>query len=135
MTDQPRPTCTATTAAGQPCKAAPLPDRSECFAHADDLAERRAEARARGGRNRAALRRLERAMPDTLGDTLGLLVDAMAATAAGRMAPARGQALASIARAIVAVHVEHETEARIADLERRLDDLPAVTRHLTEVRS
>ncbi len=41
--------CTATTVAGRRCRAAPLRDGTQCFAHSPDTAEEAAAARRLGG--------------------------------------------------------------------------------------
>jgi hypothetical protein len=55
--------CTATTAAGQPCRAHPCPGRPFCALHDPELADTIAEGRSKGG---AAPRRRSRRLPPIL---------------------------------------------------------------------
>lgn len=121
--------CPETTRHGRPCRGTPMPGRDRCFAHDESIADQRAEARRRGGRNRSVIRRIHAGLPDVLGDTVDLLVDALEAVHAGRMAASRGQAVAALGRAVATVYAEHEVEARLAEVERIL----ATGRHLRGV--
>lgn len=123
--DQPRPTCAATTAAGRPCRARPRPGTPWCFAHDPSLAEVRADARRRGGANRAAVVRLTDRMPATVAALVEDVLASLADVRAGRMEPARGQAVASLARAALAAYQAEDVERRLDAIEQHLDAVGA----------
>lgn len=128
--DHPQPSCPAITTAGDACRARPRPGRPVCFAHDDELAEIRADARRRGGTNKATVVRLTSRMPDTVAGMVDDLLVAMREVHAGDLEAARGQAIASLARAVLAAHAEHDVTARLDALE---DHLTAVGRPLRSV--
>lgn len=133
---RPPSTCAASTTDGTPCRARPLHGRDRCWHHADDLADQRAEARARGGRNSSTVARRLAAMPDPLRDLLDGLVEVFAATRAGEVDPARAQALASVARAIVRAWDVAEIDDRLDEIERALSTVGAAGQpHLRAVGS
>jgi hypothetical protein len=117
-------TCPATTRDGLPCRGTPLPT-GWCFAHDPALADIRAAGNRRGGVNKATTARLTARMPPTIGGVVDVLVDTLDRVRDGRMEPARGRAVAALARAIVAAHAEHVTAIRLDGIERHLDDLAA----------
>ncbi len=118
MTDQPRPPrCDATTVAGQPCRGRPLPGSSRCFAHADELSQRRTEARARGGRNRSHVARRWAGAPQPVRDVLDELRRVLDDLRAGKVSPAHASAAASLGRAIVAVWDASVTQRQLDELE------------------
>lgn len=125
--EQPRPTCAATTAAGRPCRARPRPDTDVCAFHDPALAEVRADARARGGANRSAVVRLTSRMPTTVAALVEDVLASLADVRAGRMAPARGQAVASLARAALAAYQAEEVERRLDAIEDHLDAVGATS--------
>ena len=51
-------TCQATRKDGRPCETRIVGDSRFCFAHSPELAEKRAEASRRGGRNKSRIARL-----------------------------------------------------------------------------
>lgn len=111
--------CAATAATGEPCGARPVTGSPYCWAHAPELAQKRAAARQRGGKASHGLGdgppphvRLRAA-----GDVLGLLETAAGDLMALKPSAQRARGLAYLAGvALRAVEVA-ELEARIAALE------------------
>ena len=112
-----QPRCAATRKDGQPCQAPALPDDRYCWAHSERLAAERDEARRRGGRNRAALVRLRQATPARLRPVFNRLEQALEKVEDGTLTPAQAQAMAALARAMVAVLETGELEERLRELE------------------
>jgi len=92
---------------------------AHCFAHAPALAERRTAARRRGGANSAKVVRLRSLMPPRLIPVFDRLETALQETHDGALDPRAAQAMASIARALVAVLTAGELEERLRKLEER----------------
>ncbi len=100
----PRPGCAARRRDGTRCPNPVLvTDGQYCFAHSPQLAEQRAHARRKGGRNRATSVRLWRSLPPELQAIAQQLTAAMEGVQTGDLAPQQAQALASLSRALVAV--------------------------------
>lgn len=119
MTDHPPASdgCAARRRDGQPCRARPRPGRDVCAFHDPDLADARADARTRGGRHKATSERAERRLPASLRGVSRVVTDTLDGVAEGRVEPARGQAVASLARAAVAVY-----SAGVEDVAERVED-------------
>ncbi len=111
--------CRGTRRDGQPCPSPILDADGYCFAHRPGADAARRQARQAGGRHRAALARLRRLCPPRLGAVYDRLDAALEAVEAGRLHPAQAQAMASLARALVAVLQAGELEARVRELEAR----------------
>jgi hypothetical protein len=94
-----------------------LHGKAFCFAHDPDLAERRRQANAQGGKNKATVRRLDRLTPITLRPVLQTLHNALIGLEDGSVDPRVGTAMAAVAGAIVKVHEVAELEARLEALE------------------
>jgi len=116
MASIPKHACAAPRKDGRPCAAPPLAD-GRCFAHSPSTAADRAEARRRGGRNRSNAARLRGLMPPCLAPVFDRLETALAGTHAGELDPRQAQAMASLARALVAVLTAGELEERVRRLE------------------
>jgi hypothetical protein len=119
MRQPPAQTCAGTTKNGARCGIRVLVDGSFCFAHSPAYAQARVEARARGGRNRAASRRVARVLAgdDRLGPVLAALEAALPAVLTGSLDPRRAQAAAAVVRALVTVWEAGELEQRLRVLE------------------
>ena len=109
--------CAAPRKDGQPCTVTTLLADGHCFAHSDLTAEARADARRTGGRNSAKIVRLRRAVPPRLMPIFDRLETALAEIHAGSLDPKLAQAMASLARALVAVLTAGELEERVRRLE------------------
>ena len=124
--DQAPPTirkqCAATRRDGQRCQAPALPDSEHCFAHAEHLAANRQAAREKGGRHKASVVRLRGLMPPRLVPVFETLEAALGEVHAGTLDPKRAQAMASLARAMVAVMTAGELEERMREVETQLRD-------------
>jgi hypothetical protein len=114
--------CAATTQAGKPCAATPRPGRTLCAWHSPDFAEQRRTWSAKGGANKSNKARASRDLADaglTMPEVGGLLSGALKKVADGTMEPGVGTALATLARAIVAVQEAGALEDRLSQLEVR----------------
>ncbi len=108
--------CKGANMAGAPCDAKPVRPSGWCWFHDPALVAERAAGRRQGGRQRANTARAKKAMRGA-GDVAPVLWQALNDLAAGRLEPARGQAMASVARALLAAHETTALEDRIAALE------------------
>ena len=109
--------CLAPRKDGQPCPVTVLVDGRYCFAHSPKLHAGRTEARRRGGRNRATAVRLRGLMPPRLAPVFDRLEAALEETHTGELDPKQAQAMAALARAMVAVLTSGELEERLRRLE------------------
>ena len=109
--------CAGVRKDGTPCTTRVLAGGRYCFAHAPELAERRTEARRRGGRQRRNAVRLRGLMPPRLVPIFDTLAVALAEVHHGDLDPKQAQAMASLARALVAVLTAGELEERVRKLE------------------
>jgi hypothetical protein len=99
-----------------------LADASYCYVHAPALDGVRAEARRRGGRNRASAVRLRALVPPRLIPIFERLEAALERVDRGELDPRQAQAMASVARALVSVLQAGELEQRVRDLEQHQAD-------------
>jgi hypothetical protein len=111
--------CAGIRADGQPCTSTAVGASGYCFAHDPDRAAERDDARRRGGENRSNSARLRGLVPPRLLATFDALEDAMAEVHDGRLDPRQANAMASLARAMVAVLQAGELEERVRQLEAR----------------
>lgn len=115
------PHCHGLRVDGQPCRAAVVSPSGWCFAHDPSREAERTEARRRGGAASSNVARLRRHLgPSALSPILDRLEEALREVHEGDLQPARGQAMASLARAMVAVLEVSELEERLTALEGRL---------------
>ena len=124
--DHRRASCPATTTTGRPCRGTPLPT-GWCFAHDPALADIRSAGNRRGGVNKATTARLTARMPPTIAGVVDTLVDTLDDVRAGRIEPARGHAVAALARAIVHAFDQWDTAVRLDAVEAHLDDIDLAT--------
>src|SRR5215216_4560839 len=116
-TSLPPVVCAAPRKDGKPCTITVLVDGRYCFGHSPERAAQRDEARRRGGRNRSTTARLRALLPPRLAPVFDRLETALAETHAGELDPKQAQAMASLARALVALVVSGELEERLRKLE------------------
>jgi hypothetical protein len=112
--------CQATAASGSPCSATPRPGRPYCLWHDDQAEEERREFSRKGGRQRSNQARARRALPTDpkdLGDVRRVLGRALVGLERGELDPARGSAMAAVARAMATVIEKGEIETRLAAVE------------------
>ena len=109
--------CAGVRKDGSPCGSQVLSDGTHCYVHSPGRAADRAEARQRGGRNRATARRLRGMMPDRLRPIFDQLEAALAEVHDGELDPKAASAMAALARALVAVLTSGELEERLRRLE------------------
>lgn len=121
---EPSPTaakCAGVRVDGSNCGSVIVGETGFCFAHHPDLEAKRRAARERGGVNSSNVRRLRRHVAGSaLRDVFDRLETALGETHAGALAPQRATAMASLARAMVAVLEVSELEERLEQLELRL---------------
>src|SRR5262245_41562823 len=102
MPSKPKYPCWAIRRDGQPCQAPALAD-GLCFAHSPAQAAARAAGHAKGGQHRASIVRLRGLCPPKLVSVYETLERALSEVHAGTLKPAQAIAMASLARAMVAV--------------------------------
>ena len=115
-------TCPATRRDGGRCQSTVLLASGYCHTHDPARRAAMAEARAKGGRQKATTARLGRLVPATLKPVLATLLEALDEVRGEdgqppALSPAQAQAMASLARAAVAVYQVAELEPRLAALE------------------
>jgi hypothetical protein len=118
MTTQPA-TCQGIRKDGRPCDLRIVADSGYCWAHNPAYAE----ARRRGGQNKARTRRAEKLVPSTLRPVLTTLLDVLEETRRGDLDPKIAGAVASVAGAIVKVYSSATVEQQIVDLQMQIDRL------------
>ena len=109
--------CTATNKNGTPCRARPRPNRSYCWAHDDELTERRAARNRAGGKAKSHTARAAKRVPSDLRAVLEELYETLAELRAGTLPKGRAMEVAALCRAIVAVYEVGAVEAELAALE------------------
>ena len=110
-------TCKGKTRAGEPCNAQPRPGRDWCAWHDPDLADKQATWRAKGGAQSSNASRARKALPKDLQDVHGALLRALQGLEDGTLRPQTAQAMASVARALVALQEAGALERATAALE------------------
>ena len=108
--------CAARRKDGQACGAVAVTSEY-CFAHDPGRATERSAARRRGGRNSSRVVRLRGLIPPRLSPVFDELEATLGGVRDGRLTPQQGQAMASLARAMVAVLQAGELEERVRALE------------------
>ena len=109
--------CMAARLNGEPCRGVAVGGSGFCWAHDPALADDRAEARQRGGRNSAKIARLRALVPPRLAAVYDALEAAMEEVHHGALPPARAHAMAALARAMVGVLTAGEFEERVRHIE------------------
>lgn len=117
--------CKQPTKSGKPCGFPPMKDSDYCYQHDPNGADARRKSNAVGGRNRATKERIYAALPEDLKDTANVLYRTLGALERGDMEPARATAIATVARAIVAVFETGDAERRISEIEKLLTERDA----------
>jgi hypothetical protein len=113
------PRCAGVRADGFPCRSQVLCDGTHCYVHAPGRQQERAEARRKGGHNRATAIRLRALMPPRLVPVFDRLETALGDVLAGELDPRQATAAAALARALVAVLTAGELEERLRRLEQQ----------------
>ena len=117
MAIQQEKACVESRRDGKRCQAKPLPGRERCWSHAPELEEKRQAARQSGGLNSSGPARVRKLLPSRLAPLIGRLEEALGEIHDGELEPSRGQAMASLSRAIVAVFSAGEFEERLRRIE------------------
>ncbi len=111
--------CSGRNRTGQPCGAQVWQD-GQCRWHHPGLEAERGEWRRRGGEQRSNKQRAKRQLPDAIltpAELQGFIGLALRGVIAGKIEPGVGNAIATLARAAVAVREAGELEERIERLE------------------
>ncbi|MBI2836080.1 MAG: hypothetical protein HYX85_00100 [Chloroflexi bacterium] len=108
--------CKTKTKSGEQCRGYAMKD-GYCFSHSPALEEKRLQARAQGGKNSARVARLRGLIPPRLMPVYDRLETALGEVHAGSLESKQAQAMASLARAMVAVLTSGELEERVRGLE------------------
>ncbi len=109
--------CMAARLNGEPCRAVAVADSGFCWAHDPALANDRAEARQRGGKNSATIARLRALVPPRLAAIFDALEAALGEVHDGTLQPSQAHAMAALARAMVSVLTAGELEERLREIE------------------
>jgi hypothetical protein len=112
-----RKRCISLKEGGKPCRAPAITLEGYCFMHDPGLVARRNEARRKGGKNSAKIIRLRGLIPPRLVVVYDKLENALGEVHEGKLNPQQASAMASIARAMVAVLTSGELEERVRNLE------------------
>ncbi|MFC1955019.1 hypothetical protein ACFLWZ_00515 [Chloroflexota bacterium] len=115
-----RKRCKKSTLKGEPCLGYALED-GYCWSHSPALEKQRIEARAKGGRNSARAARLRSLVPPRLIPVYDKLEEALEEVHDGNLESKQAQAMASLARAMVAVLTSGELEERVRGLETKVE--------------
>ncbi len=111
--------CTGQRRDGRLCTAPAIASADYCFAHDPARVAERQAARQRGGRHRASVVRLRGLMPPRLVPIYELLESALGEVHEGSLKAGQAIAMATLARALVAVLQAGEMEERVRQLEQR----------------
>jgi hypothetical protein len=112
--------CNGTNRAGERCNGKALPGSDYCIAHDPAKVVAITEARRKGGAARSNRARARREMVNAAlspGELQGLIAVTLKAVLSESKSPGIGQAVASLARAAVAVREATELEERLTRLE------------------
>jgi len=112
--------CIATTKSGTRCGNRAIGSDGKCFSHSDDFAERRRKGSITGGHNKATERRVMKRIPEDIRGTLDALFRTLQGLEDGSVDPSRAQAIATVSRAICATWETGMIEAKVRELEERL---------------
>jgi hypothetical protein len=117
--------CQAINQNGSPCSALHFRD-GWCRWHHPDLKDELREISSRGGKARSNAARAKKSIAGDLRDmrvVKAALMGALAKVSLGQMEPAQGQAMASIARALVAVSGVADFEDQLAEMRSEIAEL------------
>ena len=123
MDGKSRPRCEATRKDGQPCRAAATLN-GFCIGHAPIPQGQRAEARRRGGQNKSNQARSLKMLPARLRPTATMLETVMVELYQRQRDPKEATAIASVAQALIRVVSAGELEARLRQVEEKVESKP-----------
>jgi hypothetical protein len=122
--DSSSPRCESAKKDGTPCHAVAANGGGRfCLGHDPALAERRAQARREGGRNKSRATRAKKFLPNNLRPIAALLERAFEETYTGALDYRRASALASLAGALVRLYQAGEFEERMSRIEERINGI------------
>ena len=128
--------CTATTKSGARCKGVALSDESLCFVHAPSMQARRDESRRRGGQAKSNAARAAKMWAATgreiaPDDLPAMLRAAILDVRVGTIEPSVATAIATLAKASVAITTDIDLERRIEALEQATGHQPGQLRRVS----
>lgn len=112
-------TCSATKRDGSRCSSMIVLPSGRCAMHDEDRQADVAAMRAKGGRGKSRIARVEKLVPASLRPTIATLFTALDEVHAGTLDPKQGQAMAALAGAIARLYTTGVLEERITALEER----------------
>jgi hypothetical protein len=117
--------CPGMTKDGAPCSAQVLSGRTFCHWHDPERRDAARESRRKGGQNRAAIARARKLlrMSDGMADVQARLLLVYQQVHIGEVDPSVGTAMATIARALVAVAGVAQFEDQLTEMRREIADL------------
>ena len=113
--------CKATKHDGSPCNGVPFKGGPYCWFHDPAESARRAEGRRLGGAARSNHRRARKQLVDaamTPAELEGIIGMTITQVLSGTKSPGIGNAVASLARASIAIREATELEQRVSELKR-----------------
>lgn len=119
--------CSAITKAGTRCPNRTLPDREWCFTHDPDLAETRKQGSQKGGKGKSNTARARKAISADLRDVGDLLLQEINDVKTSDLEVTKATAMATLTRAYVAVYEAGLVDAKLKELEARLNSKADVT--------
>jgi len=108
--------CGAIRTDGKPCTSQVVRE-GKCIGHLSTSPQ----ARSKGGKNSARAVRAEKRLPGPLRVVGQILRETLQEVRDGSLTPAQGNAMASIASAIIRVHESTDMEERMAQMEARVE--------------
>src|ERR671918_732984 len=124
VADSSSPRCQGIKKDGTACQALASNGKGRfCLGHDPDLAEQRAQARRKGGQNKARATRARKALPSRLQSIAELLERALQEVYSGDLEPRQATALASLSGALVRLYETSALEQRMASIEEVLHEL------------
>lgn len=112
--------CAAITQAGRRCPNFAVLDSDKCVAHEPRMKEKIAAGRHKGGKGKSNAARARKAILQDLRDVSDVLLQSIRETESGAMSPGKATALATLARAYVAVHEAGLIDSRIDAIEKKI---------------
>lgn len=115
------------TRAGTRCPNRAIGSDGKCFTHSAEYIERRRQGSVTGGHNKATEKRIQKRIPEDIRGTLDVLFKTLQGLEDGSVDPTRATAIATVSRAIVNAWETGILEAKVRELEERLQAKPEPT--------
>ncbi len=114
------PPCAGTTRDGKPCQSFTMTGKGYCFSHDPESSEQRRQRDLKGGHGKSTKARIRKGLGGdalTMIEVGGLLSRAIRKLEAGTIEPGTATAMATVARAFVAIQEVGAIEERLTRLE------------------